>query len=146
MEGKNLTITVSQDIIDAAKRGHSRKCMVAEAIREQVPGCSGIDVSADSIHFNLPDKKSGQTIKHVYPTPGATSKNIQEFDTKGGDGIKPFKIKLRADQCATRIVKPKPRKGKIKILNSKRCSRRSKALCRRAVVRRRHGYKELITT
>lgn len=67
----------------------SNSCMIANAIRLQVPGSEIIHVDLQTIRFSLPEH--GQ--RFVYLTPRQSQESIVAFDA--GDYVEPFEFTLR---------------------------------------------------
>jgi len=83
-----LTVMVTQDIIDRACRKNEHKCMIAEAIKKQVPGAKQVSVDLRSIRWSDPEKG----LRYVYMMPEMGTAALIGFDK--GNRIPPFKFRL----------------------------------------------------
>lgn len=140
-KAKHYTIHVTEEEINKSKKEHAGRCMVANAIRNCIPHAESIDVTSDTIRFNIKDEESGETFRYIYDTTGKAGKEIRKFDDN--EEIKPFKFKLDARQAFIKTVKPRgPRKSTKKRTGPKNAIPPCKRVnSRRTVVRRRHGLK-----
>lgn len=92
---KGHTVVISQDVIDAAVRGDSGHCMIADAIKAQVPGVANVAVDLATIRFS--DRKVGA--RFTYLTPAAAQTALVEFDH--GIDPDPFSFRLRPSEAHT---------------------------------------------
>jgi hypothetical protein len=84
---KQIYLNIGQDLIDKATPMNSRRCMIAQALRKQ-HGAWSIDVTADSIRFNLDE------MRYMCSTPPDAAVNLIRFD-RNRKVVKPFRILLR---------------------------------------------------
>lgn len=91
MASKRHTITVTQEIIDTAIRGSSRRCMVADAIAAAIPDASQIRVDSVELRFTL----NGH--RYSWITPNIAQWAIIDFDA--GLPVEPFVFKLNHDNA-----------------------------------------------
>jgi hypothetical protein len=91
-------ITVTQRHIDEAVPGHSGKCMVAEAIKDAIPGAMRADVDMQTMRFTDRDG-----VRRTYLTPGAAQQALVRFDA--GDPVRPFAFNLPAVMHISRPTK-----------------------------------------
>jgi hypothetical protein len=84
-----VTISITQEIIDAAIPKDSKNCMIAETISRTVPNAKNVLVDTSSIRWSDPDKG----LRYVYLTPGIARDAIYKFDF--GRKLKPFSFTLR---------------------------------------------------
>lgn len=140
MEPKHYVIKVTEEEIVESQKGHAGKCMVANAIRKSIPGAESIDVTPDTVRFNLFDSNSGKTYRYIYDTVGRAGVEILNFDDD--KEVKPFRFKLDARQAFTKEVK---RRGPREVTKKRSKNKNPVSPCerkaRRTVVRRRHGLK-----
>jgi len=83
---KSVDIAVSETHIADAERDVTGRCMVAEAIKANVPGVSHVQVDMQTIRFT----RNGE--RETYFTPWDVQNAIVRFD--GGDSIEPFTFRL----------------------------------------------------
>jgi hypothetical protein len=83
-------VEVTQDMIDAAVRKNSSRCVVAAAIATRFPNASRITVDVHSIKFTNGPRR------YTYLTPPKVMDYIVAFDA--GDNLHPFRFRLRDDQ------------------------------------------------
>jgi hypothetical protein len=81
-------ITVTQEILDRACRANAHRCMIAEAIKEQVPGAQRVAVDLRTIRWS--DPKKG--LRYVYMVPPIAADALIRFDK--GMSLRPFRFRL----------------------------------------------------
>jgi hypothetical protein len=101
-----MKILVERRHIDNAVRKDSHCCMIADAIKEQVPGSRYIVVDIQTIRFS--DLKTKE--RYIYLTPHEAQWGIIRFD-RGAKNIQPFEFHLRTPAT---IRKTNRRKGSKK--------------------------------
>lgn len=95
-------IQVTQDDIDKATRENSHSCMIAEAIKRQVPDVKNVAVDVQSIRFY--DTKHKRRV--AFLTPQECVLGLVRFDR--GVPPKPFKFSMTSVQVtAVGVSKPK---------------------------------------
>lgn len=82
-------IEITQAIIDKAVRENSAHCVVADAVHQQIPGASMVDVDTQLVRFSL--KEYGERL--MYLTPRTVAEYVINFDA--GDNIEPFSFTLQ---------------------------------------------------
>jgi hypothetical protein len=88
-----ITISVTDEILNVAIRDISSHCMIAEAIKAELPDAKRVSVDLATIRFTRGDKR------YVYMTPAACQKSLLDFDA--GEKIEPFSCRLgRPSQIA----------------------------------------------
>lgn len=100
MEAKKLraprvTVNITKEIVDRATRKSSSRCMIADAIKEQVPGAINISVDLQTIRWS--DREKG--LRYSYLTPRLGQEALVRFDR--GEKIPVFNFKLRGAQITT---------------------------------------------
>jgi hypothetical protein len=83
---KQVTVTVTAEIIDAAERDSTGRCMVTNAIKASVPGVSRVESDMQTLRFT----RDGE--RETYFTPWDVQNALVRFD--GGDPIEPFSFRL----------------------------------------------------
>jgi len=83
-----LTVMVTQDIIERACRKNEHKCMIAEAVKKQLPHARQVSVDLRSIRWSDPEKG----LRYVYMMPEIGTAALIGFDK--GNKIPPFKFRL----------------------------------------------------
>lgn len=81
---KQLKVRVTSSNINYAKKGDSRRCMIANALQEVIPNAKFIIVDAQSIRYTDPKTH----MRHVYLTPANAQRALIAFDK--GATVKPF--------------------------------------------------------
>jgi hypothetical protein len=134
---KSHKIEVSKEIIEFSKKTHRSQCMVAQAIRRDLPGAWSVKVTSDTIKFNIggEGESKEQGFRYCYDTPGRVGLAIAKFDSEGPGSIEPFSFKLDARQG---LVAPIIKKGSQKKSTHKKGAKREN-LGKRCAVRRYHG-------
>jgi len=89
---------ITQDIIDNACRQDSRHCMIAEAIKTQIPNASNVIVDIATIRFS--DQKKG--LRYIYLTPPIAQKALVDFDD--GISITPFAFRVKTAQVTSIVA------------------------------------------
>lgn len=87
-----VTVPVTREIIERAERRDSSHCMIAEAIREAVPGATAIAVDLQSIRWSDPVLR----LRYVYMTPSVCQVVLVSFDQ--GIHTNPFSFTLSRAQ------------------------------------------------
>lgn len=85
-----MKIYVDKKHIENAVRKDSHHCMIADAIKEQIPDAQYILVDIQSIRLTYPSTKE----RHLYLTPPEAQWGIIRFD-RGVRNIQPFEFELR---------------------------------------------------
>jgi hypothetical protein len=88
----NLKIDVTQELIDQATERDSRRCMIAEAIKEAKPHYERVIVDLQTIRWTNPRTKK----RYLVLTPEAVGVALVAFDQ--GEPIEPFSIWLKPSQ------------------------------------------------
>jgi hypothetical protein len=132
INSKSKFITVPEEIIKKSKRENSRHCMVADAIRRAVPEAYSVDVTAESIRFNV-----GET-RYYFTTPSRVAQNIAMYDE--GRQVHPFKFTLQNGYTAPvlRQTRAKPAPGNVSKTRKRRLGQKDKTV---RMTRRRAGLK-----
>lgn len=107
-------IEVTAEIVERACRADSSHCMIATAIKEQLPGVQHVAVDLQTIRYTKP----GTGRRYIVLTPRAAQLAIIEFDQ--GRPVEPFSITLKPAQ----IVKSNRQKP-IKKTQSRQTVRRT---------------------
>ena len=95
-------VEVTQDDIDKAVRGNSHSCMIAEAIKREVPHARNVAVDIQTIR--LTDTKGKRRVSFL--TPPKARFGLLDFDR--GVPVKPFHFEMRSIQItAQKVTKPK---------------------------------------
>jgi len=84
-----VTIEITQAILDEAIPRDSKHCMVAETISKTIPNARNVLVDTSTIRWSDPDKG----LRYTYLTPGVVRDAIFKFDF--GRKIEPFSFTLR---------------------------------------------------
>jgi hypothetical protein len=87
-----LKIAVTQELIDQATERDSRRCMIAEAIKEAKPHYERVIVDLQTIRWTNPRTKK----RYLVLTPEAVAFALVAFDQ--GERIEPFASTLRPSQ------------------------------------------------
>lgn len=83
---KQLKVRVTSGNISYAKKGDSRRCMIANALQQVIPNAKYIIVDAQSIRYTDPKTH----MRHVYLTPANAQRALIAFDK--GATVKPFQF------------------------------------------------------
>lgn len=97
-----IVVDVTKDIIDASEQRSSSHCMLAEAVRQTIEGCTGVAVDLQTIRFSDPVKG----VRYVYLTPRRCQVALVMFDR--GLHTDPFTFVLKGGQVA-KMASPDPR-------------------------------------
>src|SRR5215510_473199 len=89
---------ITQDIIDNACRQDSRHCMIAEAVKKQIPNATKVIVDIATIRFT--DQKKG--FRYIYLTPPIAQKALVDFDD--GISIAPFSFRVKTAQVTSIVA------------------------------------------
>jgi hypothetical protein len=84
-----VTIEITQTILDEAIPRDSKHCMIAETISRTIPNARNVLVDTSTIRWSDPDKG----LRYTYLTPGVVRDAIFKFDF--GRKIEPFSFTLR---------------------------------------------------
>lgn len=87
-----VKIGITDEIIADAEQRSSSHCMIADAIRKQLPDANAISVDLQTIRWS--DKKTGR--RYIYLTPRRAQVAIVKFDQ--GHHTEPFEFQLRSGQ------------------------------------------------
>lgn len=139
---KSYKIKVPQSVIDKASKQNSKRCMVAQSVRQEIPGARSVDVTSSRVKFTL-----GKT-RFVYDMPGKAAKAVELYDDAGPWAVEPFSFTLDERQCTTgpvikhpkRAYKKRSKTTAAKIRNGK-TRRKRVSKDQTHVSRRRHGLK-----
>jgi hypothetical protein len=93
-----LTVEVTQEIIDRACRNDKHRCMIAEAVKKQLPEAQRVSVDLTSIRWSDPDKG----VRYLYLMPMSGQRALIQFDK--GEKIGPFKFRLKSAHVTSMIV------------------------------------------
>jgi hypothetical protein len=107
-------IVVSADLIDRACRADSSHCMIADAIKAQIPDAQHVSVDLQTIRYTRP--ATGR--RYLVLTPAKAQLAIIEFDQ--GRPVAPFSLNLKPSQ----IIKSDLRK-KVKAAAKKAPAKRA---------------------
>lgn len=88
MKQHTLTIPVTEEIIAAASRADSHRCMIADAIERALPNVRNVSVDVVTIRFS--DRDRGQ--RYVYITPDLARQQLLRFDD--GVVVEPWTLRL----------------------------------------------------
>jgi hypothetical protein len=83
----SITVKVTEEDIAKAHIGDSFKCVIAQAIRRQLPSARKIEVDIQTIRW------SDDNGRHVFLTPYAAAGYVIAFDA--GEDLFPFRFRLR---------------------------------------------------
>jgi len=102
----NLTIKITQKIIDNAIAKHSGACIIADAIKDTLPWAKIVEADLAALRFT--DLEKG--IRYFYLTPTKAQQMIINFD----QGIKPqpCSLKLKGEDCVIKKVEEHSEKQK----------------------------------
>jgi len=104
---RRVEVQITAEIIESAVKADSSHCMIADAIKAQVPGAKFVSVDLQSIRFT--DPKRG--VRYLYLTPGIAQVALLRFDQ--GEDVEPFALKLPkpAQVAAVSTTKDPPELG-----------------------------------
>lgn len=83
-----LAIKITPTVMEQAMRANSSHCMIAEAIKNDVPWARFISVDLQTIRFTNLDKAE----RYVYLTPRVCQQHLVDFDQ--GNPVEPFVFSL----------------------------------------------------
>jgi hypothetical protein len=89
-QSPQITVNITQDVIDTATQRDSAHCMIADALQAAVPNAKFISVDLATIRFT--DTIAGK--RYVYLTPRIGQVSLLAFDQ--GNKPAPFTLKLRS--------------------------------------------------
>src|SRR6267142_1471813 len=92
------TIVVTQEILDRACRANAHRCMIAEAIKEQVPHATRVNVDLRTIRWSNPEKG----LRYVYMVPPIAADALIRFDK--GASLRPFRFRLVNAHVTSMVV------------------------------------------
>jgi hypothetical protein len=81
--------------------------MVAEAIKDAIPGATKVHVDLQTIRFTMVDARTGRKIRRTYLTPGKPQTALVRFD--GGLLVEPFSFRLPTPMHVNELLAAKPR-------------------------------------
>ena len=116
----NITLNISQRVIDSSEPRTTGRCMIAQALRFR--GYDSVDVNAERVSF----RHNG--FRFHYDIPARAKKAVQDFDDY--KVVKPFKVVLHTHQGSVRPVvlkgpsKAKKRKPYTRSPGPRNCKRR----------------------
>ena len=84
-----VTVKITKKQIDEAIRGNSSHCMIADAVKEQVPDAKYVSVDLQSIRWT--DTKKGR--RYTYLTPPRAQRALVKFDQ--GEPVAGFQMTLQ---------------------------------------------------
>jgi hypothetical protein len=131
-----LTLNITQEVIDAAGHETASRCVFAQALRMQ-HNASQVTVSAETVRFNkegLDAFGNRCLMAYTFQTPSKMAVAIVDWDD--GKGMKPMKIRLSLNGAFAKPVERRPtavRRGPTKV--------RSAPKTKRECVRRAHGLR-----
>ncbi len=104
-KSKRFIIDVTQEVINNAVSKDSSHCVIADAVRDTIPGAQRVTVDLQTIRWT--NKDSG--LRYVALTPATGQAVLVNFD----QGIKPEPFTLRVEPFQiTKSYKPGPKKIK----------------------------------
>ena len=126
-------IDCTKEIIDQAEPRESRWCIVAIAVRLQIPGAYSVHVTAETINYNIGE------VRYVHPLPARIAVILSRFDHTE-KRPRPFSFRLDNRLAFTRPVirRPLAKRGKDKI--------KRKAPGARRTMRRYVGLRQIVVT
>lgn len=131
---ESIKIHIDQHHIDNAEKRNSHRCMIADAIREALPGAKFISVDLQSIRFSIFDetryREEGVGIRYFYFTPTLAQVALLKFDQ--GKKVRPLSFTMRSG-ITKQIPWPKQK------LKDKGRSRKSKGI-RKHIVRKEREF------
>lgn len=87
-KGGKMLIHIKAENVDRAISGNSSHCMIADAIKEQVPGAQRVSVDLQSIRFSIPERGK----RYTFWTPQLAQHALLDFDL--GHDIEEFSFCL----------------------------------------------------
>lgn len=85
-------VEITQDIIDNSMRQNSGHCMIAEAIKQQVPNAKQVSVDLQTIRFSDTVKQK----RYIFLTPRIAQQALIRFDQ--GLPVEPFEMAITPSQ------------------------------------------------
>lgn len=137
-----VRIHVSTQTIKRATTCNTNYCMIAEAIKECVPGASAVSVDLQTIRWT--DRKA--RVRYVFLTPPPAQAALLQFD----NGVRPraFNINLRSGQIIPtrrrRITEAKQAASKTKTKTKRTKARRSTAAKLKVIAGKSEGVAMII--
>lgn len=98
-------VAVTTDVIEQSIRADSGHCMIADAIKQQIPGASRVSVDLQTIRFS--DRKKG--LRYIYLTPPECQAALVNFDQ--GIDPEPFTFQLLARKASTTPIRAASKKA-----------------------------------
>ena len=108
MPCRNYRISVNAEHIGRAIPGNSTVCAIADAIKDQVPSASHIQVDIAQIRFSNPTDR----IRYVWATPLKAGQFIVDFDSGNHEALRPFSFVLDEKHANKFRMKPWVSSGK----------------------------------
>jgi hypothetical protein len=99
-------VAVTPEIIERACRRNSRHCMIAEAVKAQIPGATTVCVDMMTVRFSIPEKG----LRYTYPTPALAQDALARFDR--GLIVEPITVRLKNGQATSMVWHEKQDDGK----------------------------------
>jgi hypothetical protein len=124
----NLTVDVSQDVIDESIQKDSAHCMISQALR--LAGAASTKVTAEHASFNF----NGH--RYTYPLPAKAAAELVQFD-EDKNKVKPFKFTLSSNVGFVRSVYKRPDAAARGPTRKKRAKSKGRKITRST--RRYHG-------
>src|SRR5688500_600721 len=90
-----IELRIDRELVERCVKADSGHCMIAEAIREQVPGASYITVDIQTVRWS--DRKKG--VRYAYLTPTSAQRKLIRFD-QGDEELESFTVRLTHAQVA----------------------------------------------
>lgn len=118
---RHSVVDITSDLIEKSERADSGHCMIAEAIKSQIPGASCVSVDLQGIRYSLP--KIGVRVMHL--TPGKAQSALLDFDEE--QHVKPFKFRLGPPAWVSKMGNGKRDRtdGRVKKQGKKKNKKRS---------------------
>jgi hypothetical protein len=96
-------IQVTAEIIKNACQMNNRRCMIADAIRRQIPGATSIAVDLMTIRYSIPERG----LRYIFSTPRKAQIALMHFDR--GRCPVPFKFRLHSGHIVSMLQDDKQR-------------------------------------
>lgn len=96
---RNISLNVTQPIIDESVAKDSKHCMIAQALR--YIGASATHVTSENASFNFGG------FRYTYPLPATAAAKLIKFD-EDKTKVKPFAVRLSANVGFVRPIKYRP--------------------------------------
>jgi hypothetical protein len=97
--GPQLTIELTKELIETAKRRDSSHCMIAEAIKEAYPSAQRISVDIITARFSDPDRG----LRYTYLMPRRAQVALIDFDQ--GNEVETCRFRLRNAQVTSKFLR-----------------------------------------